>query len=203
MIRAAVFLSGRGSNFLSLKEKIDEGYIPNTEIALVFSNKPEAPGLKYAESAGLATFSLPAVDFPDRETYDAAIIKILKEYEIGLICLAGYMRILSKSFVEEYAGKIINIHPSLLPAFKGACAQRQALEYGARFSGCTVHFVDAGMDTGPIIAQRVVPVFQNDTEESLSERILKEEHILYPEAVKMFAQGRLEIINGKVAVKDV
>lgn len=203
MIRAAVFLSGRGSNFVSLKEKIDEGYIPNTEIALVFSNKRDAPGLKYAESAGLATFSIPTADFPDRETYDAAIIKILKEYEIGLICLAGYMRILSKHFVEEYAGKIINIHPSLLPAFKGTCAQKQALEYGARFSGCTVHFVDSGMDTGPIIAQRVVPVFQNDTEESLSERILKEEHILYPEAVKMFAQGRLEIINGKVAVKDV
>lgn len=202
MISIAIFLSGRGSNFISIYEKIQSGYIPNAEISLVFSNNPDSVGLQYAMNKNLKTLCVPSKNFADRTAYDINLLNILTEHKIDLVCLAGYMRILTDNIVNAYSGRMLNIHPSLLPSFKGVHAQKQALEYGVKVAGCTVHFVDAGVDTGPIVAQSAVPVLENDTEDSLSMRILKEEHILYPEAVKMFAEGRLQINNGKVIIKD-
>lgn len=202
MIPIAIFLSGRGSNFVSIYEKILSGYIPNAEISLVFSNNPDALGLQYAQSKNLKTLCIPSKGFPDRAAYDINLLNILNEHNIGLVCLAGYMRILTDNIVNAYSGRMLNIHPSLLPSFKGVHAQKQALDYGVKVAGCTVHFVDVGVDTGAIIAQRAVPVLEDDTLESLSLRILQEEHVLYPEAVKMFAEGRLEIVGGRVLIKD-
>lgn len=201
-MRLAIFLSGRGSNFISIKENIDNGFIPDTEISLVFSNNPKALGLDYAKNAGLKTVCIPSKDRTDRNAYDLEILEILKEHKIDLVCLAGYMRILTDGLVNAYAGRMMNIHPALLPSFKGAHAQKQALDYGVKFTGCTVHFVDAGVDTGAIIAQKVVPVLSGDTEESLSARILEKEHILYPEAVKAFAERRVKFDGCRAFIED-
>lgn len=201
-MRLAIFLSGRGSNFISIKENIDKGFIPHTEITLVFSNNPNAAGLEYAKKSRIKTVCIPSKDRPDRNAYDLEILEILKEHKIDLVCLAGYMRILTDGLVNAYAGRIINIHPALLPSFKGANAQKQALDYGVKVTGCTVHFVDAGVDTGAIIDQKVVPVLNGDTEESLSARILEKEHILYPEVVKAFAEGRIKFDGKRVFIED-
>lgn len=196
MIKTAVFISGRGSNFTVLHENMKNGFIKGAEVCAVFSNNPDADGLKYAGKEGLPVIMIPSRGRKDREAYDAEILEAIAPYKPDLICLAGYMRVVTSVLVSAFKNRIMNIHPALLPAFPGLDAQKQALEYGVRFSGCTVHFVDTGVDSGPVILQAVVPVFPSDTEETLSVRILKEEHRLYSEAVGLFAAGRL-IVNGR------
>lgn len=195
----AVLLSGRGSNFVSIHDAVQGGKI-NAEIALVFSNKKEAPGIQIANEKNLETASLNPKDFPDREEYDKEVVKELKNRDIDLVCLAGYMRILTPYFCKSFENKIMNIHPALLPSFPGLHVQKKAIEWGVRFSGATVHFVVPEVDMGPIILQAVVPVLQDDTEDSLSERILKEEHKIYPEAVRLYFEGRLELRENRVFI---
>jgi phosphoribosylglycinamide formyltransferase-1 len=189
--KIAVLLSGRGSNFVAIHDAVQTGKI-NADIALVFSNKKEAPGLQIARDRDLEVVSLSPKNFSDREEYDRETVKELKKRDIDLICLAGYMRILTPYFCQAFENKIMNIHPALLPSFPGLHVQKKAIDWGVRFSGATVHFVIPEVDMGPIILQAVVPVLQDDTEEILSERILKEEHKIYPEAVRLFFEGRLE-----------
>lgn len=202
MINIAVFISGRGSNFLALLKNIEKGVLKNCQIAVVFSNNPNAKGLEYATEAGIKTIVIPSKNRSDRVEYDKEIINALSEYNIDLICLAGYMRIVTEELVEAYKNKIINIHPALLPSFPGLHAQKQALDYGVKVSGCTVHFVDGGMDTGPIILQKTVPVYDNDTEDTLSARILEQEHTAYSEAVALYAAGRLKVSGRNVEILD-
>lgn len=202
MINIAVFISGRGSNFLALLKNIEKGVLKNCQIAVVFSNNPNAKGLEYAAKAGIKTIVIPSKNRSDRVEYDKEIINALSEYNIDLICLAGYMRIVTEELVEAYKNKIINIHPALLPSFPGLHAQKQALDYGVKVSGCTVHFVDGGMDTGPVILQKTVPVYDNDTEDTLSARILEQEHTAYSEALSLYAAGRLKVSGRKVEILD-
>ncbi len=202
MINTAVFISGRGSNFLALLKNIEKGVLKNCHIAVVFSNNPNAKGLEYAAEAGIKTIVIPSKNRSDRIEYDREIINALAEYNIDLICLAGYMRIITEELVEAYKNRIINIHPALLPAFPGLHAQKQALDYGVKVTGCTVHFVDSGMDTGPVILQKTVPVYDNDTEDTLSARILEQEHTAYSEALSLYAAGRLKVSGRKVEVVD-
>ena len=195
--RIGVLLSGRGSNFEALAESVAAGRIPNAEIAIVISNREGAPGIDRAKARGIATRVIPSKGL-EREVYDRQVATILDEYKTDLICLAGYMRLLSPYFVAKFPNRILNIHPSLLPSFPGLESQRQALEYGVKFAGCTVHFVDENLDAGPIIVQSVVPVKDDDTEGSLSERILKEEHRIYSEAVRIVLEGKYRIAGRRV-----
>ena len=181
MKRLGILLSGRGSNFLAIADSIAAGKL-EAGIAVVISNRADAPGLKAARDRGLNAVLLPSLSI-EREAYDRQLAAELHKNNVDLICLAGYMRLLSPWFIREFPMRILNIHPSLLPAFPGLDAQRQALEHGVKFSGCTVHFVDEGIDSGPIIQQAVVPVLEGDTVETLSARILKEEHRIYSEAI--------------------
>lgn len=199
--RIAVFLSGRGSNFRALHDAILSGRI-NADIVLVFSNVEEAPGLQSARERRLETLYLNPKFYPSREEYDKEILKEVKKRNVDLICLAGYMRILTPLLCREFKHRIMNIHPALLPAFPGLRVQKKALEWGVRFSGATVHFVSEEVDMGPIILQTVVPVLQDDTEETLSDRILEQEHKIYPEAVRLFFEGRLEVRGRRVFIKD-
>jgi phosphoribosylglycinamide formyltransferase-1 len=198
--RIAVFLSGRGSNFKAIHDAILAGKI-NGEIVLVFSNKREALGLKIAQEQNLETLYLNPKEFDSREAYDQAILDEVKKRDVDLICLAGYMKILTPLFCNELKNRIMNIHPALLPSFPGLHVQQKAIDWGVRYSGATVHLVTADVDMGPIILQAVVPVLQNDTEDTLSERILKEEHKIYPEAVKLFFEGRLEVRGRRVFIR--
>ena len=182
--RIAILISGRGSNMVALADAVSDGAIPNAEIAVVISDKPNAAGLDKARERQIETLAIERRG-RSREEHDREIIAALKARKIDLVCLAGYMRILSSELIESYSGRILNIHPSLLPSFPGLDAQDQALKHGAKTSGCTVHYVDETLDGGPIIAQRQVPVRADDTVESLSNRILSEEHKLYAEAVNM------------------
>jgi len=198
--KIAVFISGRGSNFKAIHDAILAGKI-NADITLVFSNKKDALGLKIAQERKLETLYLNPKDYSNRQDYEQEIIKEVKKRKVDLICLAGYMKILSSTFCRHFENSIMNIHPALLPAFPGLHVQKKALEWGVRYSGATVHFVTADVDMGPIILQAVVPVYQDDTEESLSERILKEEHKIYPEAVRLFFEGKLEIRGRRVFIR--
>jgi phosphoribosylglycinamide formyltransferase-1 len=198
--RIAVFLSGRGSNFKAIHDAILSATI-NGEIALVFSNKKEALGLKIAQERNLETLYLDPKKFESREAYDQTVIDAVNQRDTDLICLAGYMKILTPLFCNEFKNRIMNIHPALLPAFPGLHVQQKAIDWGVRYSGATVHFVTADVDMGPIILQAVVPVLQDDTEETLSERILKEEHKIYPEAVRLYFEGRLEVQERRVTIK--
>jgi len=195
--RIGVLLSGRGSNFEALAESVTAGRIPNAEIAIVISNREGAPGIERANARGIRTRVVPSKGL-EREAYDRQVAAVLEEHKIDLICLAGYMRLLSPYFVAKFPNRILNIHPSLLPSFPGLESQRQALEYGVKFAGCTVHFVDENLDAGPIILQSVVPVNDDDTEESLSARILKEEHRVYSEAVRIVLEGKYKIAGRRV-----
>ena len=197
--RIGVLLSGRGSNFEALADSIAAGRIPNTEIAIVISNREGAPGIERAKARGIPAKVIPSKGL-EREVYDRQVAAVLQEARVDLICLAGYMRLLSPYFVAAFPQRILNIHPSLLPSFPGLEAQRQALEYGVKFAGCTVHFVDENLDAGPILLQAVVPVEDNDTEESLSARILKEEHRIYSEAVKIVLEGNYKITGRRVVL---
>jgi phosphoribosylglycinamide formyltransferase 1 len=198
--RIAVLLSGRGSNFEALAESAAAGRIPGAEIAIVISNQPDALGLKRAQERGIATRMIPSKGL-QREVYDRQVTAVLQEYKVDLICLAGYMRLLSPYFVAAFPQRILNIHPSLLPSFPGLESQKQALEHGVKFAGCTVHFVDENLDAGPIILQAVVPVLDSDDEYALSERILKEEHRIYSEAVKLILEGQWRI-EGRRVLKE-
>jgi phosphoribosylglycinamide formyltransferase-1 len=198
--RIAIFLSGRGSNFMAIHDAIVAGQI-NAEIALVFSNKKEAPGLKIAQERQLETCHLNPKEYPSKDAYDEAIIKEVDKRNVDLICLAGYMKILTANFCNNFKNRVINIHPALLPSFPGLHVQQKAIDWGVRYSGATVHFVTAEVDMGPIIVQAVVPVLQDDTEETLSQRILAEEHKIYPEAVQLYFEGRLEVQGRRVFVR--
>lgn len=202
MYKLGVLLSGRGSNFLSILENIQSGYIKNAEISVVISNKKDARGLRIAQENNIDAFYI-EYDNPNRASYDRKIAEKLKEYGVDFVILAGYMRILSEEFIKEFEGKIINIHPALLPSFRGLHAQRQALEKGVKFSGATVHFVTNELDDGAIIIQSVVPVFQNDTEDSLSKRILATEHKIYSKAIKYLTDDRIKIKNNRVIIDNV
>jgi phosphoribosylglycinamide formyltransferase-1 len=195
--RIGVLLSGRGSNFEALAESVSAGRIPDAEIAIVISNQPDAQGLQRAERRGIPSRMIPSKGL-QREAYDRQVLAVLQEYKVDLICLAGYMRLLSSYFVAAFPEKILNIHPSLLPSFPGLESQKQALEHGVKFAGCTVHFVDENLDAGPIILQAVVPVLDGDSEPTLSERILKEEHRIYSEAAKLILEGRYRIVGRRV-----
>jgi len=194
-----VLLSGRGSNFEALADSIAAGRIPNAEIAIVISNREGAPGLERARARGIEARPIPSKGL-EREAYDKLVMAALEEKKIDLVCLAGYMRLLSPQFVAAFRGRILNIHPSLLPAFPGLESQRQALEHGAKFAGCTVHFVDENLDAGPIVLQAVVPIEDRDTPETLSERILREEHRIYTEAVRIVLEGRYRIEGRRVLI---
>src|SRR5229473_2924753 len=197
--RIGVLLSGRGSNFEALAESVAAGRIPNAEIAIVVSNREGAPGIERANARGIKTRVIPSKGL-EREVYDRQVAAVLDEHKVDLICLAGYMRLLSPFFVAKFPNRILNIHPSLLPSFPGLESQRQALEYGVKFAGCTVHFVDENLDAGPIVLQAVVPIEDRDTEDTLSARILKEEHRIYSEAVKIVLAGNYKIAGRRVLI---
>lgn len=194
-----VLASGRGSNLQAIIEACNSGYI-NGRVTAVISDNPKAYALERASNANIPTVCINPSDYNNKEDCEWAQVNYLKEYGVDVICLAGYMRIVGKIMLREFHNKILNIHPSLLPSFPGLHAQQQALLHGVRFSGCTVHFVDAGVDTGPIILQAVVPVEHDDTVDSLSRRILEQEHIIYPQAIKLFLEGRLNIQGRKVRI---
>jgi len=200
--RIGVLLSGRGSNFEALADSVAAGRIPNAEIAIVISNRENAPGIEKARARGIPAQAIPSRGL-EREPYDKLVIAGLEEKKVDLVCLAGYMRLLSPAFVAAYRGRILNIHPSLLPAFPGLESQRQAIEHGAKFSGCTVHFVDENLDAGPIILQAAVPIRDDDTPETLSARVLKEEHRIYTEAVRIVLEGRYRMEGRRVLLTNL
>lgn len=202
MINIAVFISGRGSNFIKIHENIKSNFIKNATISVVFSNNENAKGLEYAKRENIPVVIIPSKNRSDRDNYDTEIIEAIKPYNIDLICLAGYMRIVTDKLLDNYKNRIINIHPSLLPSFTGLNAQKQAIDYGVKYSGCTVHFVDNGLDTGPIILQSVVEVSEDDNYETLSAKILKEEHTIYSKAINLFAENKLSINGRKVEIKN-
>jgi phosphoribosylglycinamide formyltransferase 1 len=196
-MKIGILISGRGSNMSAIAEAIEKGVIRNAEIAIVISDKPNAQGLIRANEKGIETLAIPR-NGRTREEHDAEIAAELKNRGVELVCLAGYMRLLSKDFIRAFPNQIINIHPSLLPAFKGLDAQKQAFDYGVKFTGCTVHYVDEELDHGAIIAQKVVEVRDGDTAETLSARILEQEHQLYVEAIAKIVGGNYKIIGRKV-----
>ncbi|MGZ5554174.1 MAG: phosphoribosylglycinamide formyltransferase [Candidatus Aminicenantales bacterium] len=199
--RIAVFLSGRGSNFMAIREAVERGDI-SAEIALVLSNKADAPGLLRAREWGLETLFLDPKLFASREDYDRAVVGEVESRRIDLVCLAGYMRVLTPALCDALKYRIVNIHPALLPSFPGLHVQQRAIDWGVRFSGCTVHFVAAEVDMGPIILQAVVPVLQDDTEETLAARILVEEHKIYPQAGRLYFDGRIEVRGRRVFILE-
>ncbi len=199
-LRLGVLASGGGTNLQTLIDRSRDGSMA-AEIVLVLSNNPGAGALKRAAEADIPTACIDHRNFDNREEYDREVVAALKRSRVELVALAGFMRLISGAFLEAFPNRIINIHPALLPAFPGLHVQRKALEYGSRFSGCTVHFVDSGMDTGPIIIQAVVPVLDDDTEETLSARILVQEHLIYPRAVQLIAENRVRIEDRKVRIE--
>lgn len=198
MRRLGILISGRGSNFEAIADNIARGSV-DAEIAVVISNRPAAPGLDLARRRGLNAVCIPSKGL-DREIYDRMLAAELHKNAVDLVCLAGFMRLLSASFIREFPNRILNIHPSLLPAFPGLDAQRQALDHGVKISGCTVHFVDEDLDAGPIVIQAAVPVLDNDTAEALSDRILGEEHHIYSEAIRIVLGGHFRIVGRRVTL---
>jgi phosphoribosylglycinamide formyltransferase-1 len=197
--KIAVLVSGSGSNLQAIIDASERGDIP-ARVVLVVSNKESAYGLTRAEKHGIATAVLDHKAHPTREAFDAGLVRIVRDSGADLVCLAGFMRVLTPVFLRAFPGRIMNIHPALLPAFPGTHGPKQALDYGARFAGCTVHFVDEGVDTGPVIVQAVVPVHPGDTEETLAARILEQEHRIYPLAIRLFCEGRLRLDGRRVIV---
>lgn len=198
-LRVGVLASGRGSNLQSIMDQCRQGLIP-AEVAVVISDKPGAYALERAKTAGIPACLVDLKAFESKGDYERAVAKILQDHGVQLVCLAGYMRLVGELLLKAFPNRIMNIHPALLPSFPGLHGQRDALAYGVKISGCTVHLVDEGMDTGPIILQAAVPVLDDDTEETLAARILEQEHRLYPEAVKLYAQGRLRVQGRKVFI---
>jgi phosphoribosylglycinamide formyltransferase-1 len=200
MKRIAVLASGRGSNFEAIARAVLSGKI-EAEVAVLIVDRKNIGAIERAEKLGINWIFVDPTGFPSREEYDSKIVAILKYLGVDLVCLAGYKKIVSAPFVDAFPGRIMNIHPTLLPSFPGLKPHEKVLKYGVNVSGATVHFVDKGVDTGPIIVQAVVPVFPNDTPETLSERVLRYEHTIYPQAVKWFVDGRIELSGRKVVVK--
>jgi phosphoribosylglycinamide formyltransferase-1 len=198
-LAVGILASGRGSNLQAILEACARPGFP-ARVVVVISDRERAPALERARAAGVEALWVNPKDFGDREAFDLALVRELQAREVGLVCHAGFMRILSSAYVRAFAGRALNVHPSLLPAFPGLHAQRQALDHGAKVAGATVHFVDEGVDTGPIVLQAAVPVEPGDTEDTLAARILVQEHRLYPEAVRLFARGRLRIEGRRVIV---
>jgi phosphoribosylglycinamide formyltransferase-1 len=201
IFKLAVLVSGRGSNLQAIIDSIDREEL-DAHLSIVISNTKDAMALKRAEKHGIKTIFIDPSTYLNSKEYDKALVLKLKEFSIDLICLAGYMRILGEEVIQTFEKKIINIHPSLLPAFPGLNAQKQAINHGVKFSGCTVHFVDSGVDSGPIILQTVVPVYDNDDEKSLSKRILEQEHYLYPKAIKMIQEKKIRL-NGRTVTSKI
>ncbi|MDD2421203.1 MAG: phosphoribosylglycinamide formyltransferase [Heliobacteriaceae bacterium] len=193
--------SGRGSNLQAIMDAIDAGKL-QAKVVMVVSDRQDAPAMERAASRGIPAVHLPPKEYPDRQSYDRAVADLLQQAGVDSVVLAGYMRLVSVALLARFPGRVLNIHPALLPAFPGLDGQDQAVKYGVRYSGCTVHFVDDGLDTGPIILQAVVPVHQDDTTETLAGRILKEEHKLFPAALQLLAENRLEIKGRRVLIKD-
>jgi phosphoribosylglycinamide formyltransferase-1 len=196
-----VLVSGSGSNLQSIIDSIVRGIL-NASIEIVISNNPDAFALERAAKHNLESIVIDHAEFQTREAFDRKMIDVLSSHSVDLVIMAGFMRILSPLFLKSFPMKIINIHPALLPSFQGLHAQKRAFDYGVKFSGCTVHFADEGVDTGPIIIQSVVPVYEDDTEESLQNRILKEEHRIYPQAIQFIAEGKVEISGRKVRIRE-
>jgi len=201
VVRLGVLVSGSGTNLQSILDACAAGSI-DARVAVVISNVSSAYALTRAQNAGVPTRVVSHKEYPDRDAFDAELVSVLKGYDVELVCLAGFMRILTPGFIRAFPGRIMNIHPALLPSFPGLDVRQAAIDHGVRFSGCTVHFVDEGVDTGPIIIQAVVPVYPDDTEESLRDRILKREHQIYPGAIQLYAQGRLSISGRRVLIQD-
>lgn len=200
-LRIGLLASGRGSNFRAIVEAVAAGRVPAT-VAVLLSDRASAPALEIARANGVEALFVDPKEHPSREAFDKTLVAAFERRRVGLVCLAGYMRILTAAFVRHFEGRLLNIHPSLLPAFPGLHPQRQALAHGVKVSGATVHFVDEGVDTGPIVLQAAVPVSAGDSEETLAARILAEEHRIYPEAIRLFAEGRLSIEGRRVRVLD-
>jgi phosphoribosylglycinamide formyltransferase-1 len=201
IVNLGVLVSGSGSNLQSIIDNIEKGDLP-ARIRIIISNNPGAFALERARKHGIPFAVIDHGGFKNREEYDQKLVDTLKAHEVELVVLAGFMRVLSPLFLRAFPMRIMNIHPALLPSFAGTHGQKKALDYGVKFSGCTVHFADEGVDTGPIIIQGIVPVYDSDTEETLSQRILKEEHRIYPKAIKLYAEGKLQVEGRKVCVKD-
>jgi len=201
LLKLGVLISGNGSNLQSIIDHIEKRSL-KAVIKIVVSNNPDALGITRAKKHGIQIAVLKNADFKSPEDFDSELIKIMKKNDVELVILAGFMRILTPAFLKAFPQKIMNIHPALLPSFSGLHGQKQAFDYGVKFTGCTVHFVDEGVDTGPIIIQSIVPVYDDDTEEILAARILKEEHRIYPQAIQFYAEGRLEIKDRKVKLKS-
>jgi len=199
-LRLGILASGGGTNLQAIIDRIQDGTL-NAKVALILSNKPTAGALQRGKLAGIPTLCIDQRHYKDRLDFDRAMIAALTKAHVELVVLAGFMRLISDQFLAAFPNRIMNIHPALLPAFAGLNAQQQALQYGARITGCTVHFVDAGVDTGPIIIQAAVPVLQDDTVETLSARILRQEHRIYPEAIRLFAEDRLRLIERRVHIE--
>jgi len=201
LLKLGVLISGNGSNLQSIIDHIENGSL-KAVIKIIISNNPDAYGITRAKNHGIPFVVLKNGDFKNKEEFDGELVRILRDSGVELVILAGFMRIITPILLKAFSGRIMNIHPALLPSFPGLHGQRQAVDYGVKFSGCTVHFVDEGVDTGPIIIQSVVPVLDDDTEETLAARILKEEHKIYPRAIQLFADGKLEVHGRKVRIKS-
>jgi phosphoribosylglycinamide formyltransferase-1 len=200
LLKLGILISGNGSNLQSIIDHIEKGSL-KAIIKIVISNNPDAFGITRAKKHAIPVVVLKNGDFKNKEEFDLELIRILKNNSVGLVILAGFMRIITPTLLKAFPQKVMNIHPALLPSFPGIHGQKQALEYGIKLSGCTVHLVDEGVDTGPIIIQSAVQVFDDDTEETLAERILEEEHRIYPQAIQFFAEGKIEIKGRKVSIK--
>lgn len=201
-IRLGVLASGRGSNLQSILEHCQQGLIP-AQVAVVLSDKPGAYALERARAAGIQAYAVEPKAYPSKEAYEQTLVQYLQEADVQLVCLAGYMRLVGETLLRTFPNQIMNIHPALLPSFPGLHGQRDALHYGVKISGCTVHFVDEGMDSGPIILQAAVPVCEGDTEDTLAARILEQEHRLYPRAIQLFAEGRLDVQGRVVQIREL
>lgn len=202
MLKIAVFISGSGTNLQSIIDNCESGRV-NAKVVLVLSNEPDAYGIERAKKHDIPAVVVNHRDHSSRVEFEDAVLKSMADYEIDLICLAGFMRVLTDNFLGKFPNRVINIHPALLPSFAGTQGQQDAFDYGAKFAGCTVHFVDAGVDTGPIIIQAVVPLKQDDTVDTLKKRILAQEHKVYPQAIHYIAKGAVEIVGRKVVIKDL
>jgi phosphoribosylglycinamide formyltransferase-1 len=199
MLTLGVLASGRGSNFQAIIDSIPSGYL-KAKVSVLITDNPDAYAIERAKKHNIEALTIKPTDFADKDSYYLHVAKELKKRSVGLVVLAGFMRVIGRTLLNEFPNKIMNIHPALLPSFPGLHSQKQAVDYGVKISGCTVHFVDEGVDTGPIIIQAAVPVYEDDTEDSLSERILKQEHKIFPYAIKLFSEGRLSIKDRKVLI---
>jgi len=202
MKRMGVLVSGGGTNLQAILDAERAGRLPGVATAVVVSNKADAGGLERARKAGVPTAVVDHSHFPDRPAFEAELARVLESHKVDLVVLAGFMRVLTGAFLSRFPQRVVNIHPALLPSFPGTHGQKQAFDYGVRFSGCTTHFVDEGTDTGPIILQSVVPVLPDDTVESLQARILAEEHRIFPETIRLWAEGRLTVKGRKVVIRE-